>query len=279
MTSVRRTRSVGIGVVVLAAFLSCKSFGADSRLSVVASTTLLRSAISEVGGRHVSVALLIAPGSCPGHYDISPQDIRKLSASQLVFTHGYEGFVDNILKSMGKNGPKLVKIPTAGNWMVPDVYVRGAKQVAEALCRSDPKRSADYRRSLSLLERRAARLSAELLEGLMARKPSEIAVLCSDQQEPFVKWMGFKVVGTYARPEEFTPAELHKLTRRARTNRVRLVIDNLQSGPTAGRELAGDIGAAHVTLSNFPGGFSGTDTWSECIRDNVKRVIAGTEKR
>ncbi|MEN6519680.1 MAG: metal ABC transporter substrate-binding protein [Armatimonadota bacterium] len=252
---------------------------AAGRLNVVVTTSLLQSAVREIGGKHVSVSTLIPPGSCPGHYDICPQDIRKLSSSKLVLTHGYEGFVDNILKSMGRNKPKLVKISTSGNWMVPDVYVCGAKRVCDALCKADPKHSAEYRKSLSSLETRAKGLAAQLQKESKTVGTSKFAVLCSDQQKAFMKWMGFKVIGTYTRAEEFTPAELHKLTADARKKHVKLVIDNLQSGPTAGKELAKDISAAHVTLSNFPGGFARTDTWSKCLQDNVNRLMRGIRKR
>ncbi|MEN6372403.1 MAG: metal ABC transporter substrate-binding protein [Armatimonadota bacterium] len=252
---------------------------AAGRLNVVVSTSLLQSAVREIGGKFVSVNVLIPPGSCPGHYDICPQDIRKLSSSKLVLTHGYEGFIDNILKSMGRNKPKLVKISTSGNWMVPDVYVFGAKRVCDTLCKTDPKHSAEYRKSLSSLETRAKKLAAKSIKESKTMGTSSFAVLCSNQQEAFVKWMGFKVVGTYARAEEFTPAGLHKLTTDARKKHVKLVIDNLQSGPAAGKELAKDIGASHVILSNFPGGFTNTDTWDKCLQNNVNRLMRGIRKR
>jgi zinc transport system substrate-binding protein len=85
--------------------------------------------------------------------------------------------------------------------------------------------------------------------------------------------MGIAVADIYPRAEEFTPVLLHYMTNLGQKKHVRIVIDNLQSGPTAGKKLAKDIGAVHITLSNFPGGFAGTDTWSKCLTDNVNRVI------
>lgn len=269
------TAARSLAAFILATLVLCVSAAGADKLNVVASTTLLQSAVTDIGGRHVNVSVLIAPGSCPGHYDVCPQDIRKLSSSKLALTHGYEAFIDKLVDSMGRNRPKLVKVRIAGNWMTPNVYIRGARQVADALCAVDPKHSADYRSSLSKLEARAKKLSVEMSKNLKAKAVSRVAVLCSDQQKPFVEWMGFKVAGAYARAEEFTPAELHTLTAIGRRQNVRLVIDNLQSGPTAGKELAKDIGAVHVTLSNFPGGFAGTDTWSACLADNVRRVLKG----
>lgn len=244
-------------------------------LKVTASSTLLASAVAEIGGDRVSVEALIAPGSCPGHYDLSPRDTRRISSSDLVLTHGYEAFVDRVIDSMGPGAPPLVRIRVDDNWLIPDVYVQGARQVADALRRIDPSNSGRYRASLAALESRALELSIRVKKKLAAANVSEAAVFCSEQQAPLVRWMGFEVARTYSRAEEFTPAELRRLNATARERKIMLVIDNLQSGPAAGRQLAADIGAAHVTLSSFPGGFPGTDTWSACLEDSVDRVVRG----
>ena len=122
-------------------------------------------------------------------------------------------------------------------------------------------------------------MDSDLRLKLRAAGASGVPVLCSDQQAEVAKWMGLSVVDTYPRAEQFTPVLLHYMTDLGRKNNIRLCVDNLQSGPDAGKELAKDISAVHVTLSNFPGGFVGTDTWSECIQDNVNRVIRGIGKR
>jgi zinc transport system substrate-binding protein len=257
----------------------CRPAPAANSLRVMVSTTLLQSAVTEIGGRHASATALMAPGSCPGHYDVCPRDIRTLSSSKLVLTHGHESFIENMVRSMGGRKPRLIRITTSGNWMVPEVYFRGVEQVADALCKADPEHSADYRATLPSVKAGIRKLAAQLLRESRVAGAPRVAVLCSNQQAEFVKWMGFKVVGTYARAEEFTPAKLHRLTVDARRRPVRLVIDNLQSGPTAGSELASDIGARHVTLSSFPGGFAGTDNWSKCLRDNANRLIREIARR
>ncbi len=248
-------------------------------MEIVTTTSLLQCAVKEIGGSHVKVSVLIAPGSCPGHYDICPKDLRKLSTNHVLFTHGYEGFVPRIMDSLGSRKPKQIAIQAAGNWMVPSVYINALRQVTEALCSLDSAHSGDYRKSCLELETRYKRLDADLRQKLTAAGASKLPVLCSDQQAAVAKWMGFVVIDTYPRVEEFTPVLLHYMTDLGRKKNVRLCIDNLQSSPTAGKELAKDIGAAHVTLSNFPGGFAGTGTWHECVQNNVNRVIERISKR
>ena len=248
-------------------------------MHIMVTTSLLECAVREIGGRHVRVNVLIAPGSCPGHYDICPKDLKLLSESQLLLTHGYEGFVPKMMESAGSDRPGQIAIHGDGNWMIPSVYVAALKRVTQALCKSDPAHSKDYRRSLSGLEIKCRSLDATLRQRLRVAGASKVNVLCSDEQADVAKWMGLRVADTYPRAEQFTPVLLHYMTKVGRDKHVELCIDNLQSGPDAGKELAKDIGAAHVTLSNFPGGFAGTDSWCECIQDNVNRVIRGIGKQ
>jgi zinc transport system substrate-binding protein len=98
-------------------------------------------------------------------------------------------------------------------------------------------------------------------------------VICSDQQAEALRWFGLKVIGTYGRPEDFNPSSMHKLVGLGRNGKARLVIDNLQSGPDAGKELAHELGAVHVVLSNFPGGFNGAPTWAKTVHVNLERII------
>jgi zinc transport system substrate-binding protein len=52
-------------------------------------------------------------------------------------------------------------------------------------------------------------------------------------------------------------------------NRAVLVVDNMQSGPDAGRGIAETLAVPHVTLTNFPSekGYLAT------VEENVKTVL------
>jgi hypothetical protein len=53
-----------------------------------------------------------------------------------------------------------------------------------------------------------------------------------------------------------------------RRNKVRLVVDNRQSGPSVGVGVAREIGAGHVVLTNFPVG----DSYLDALRSNVEAL-------
>jgi zinc transport system substrate-binding protein len=93
-------------------------------------------------------------------------------------------------------------------------------------------------------------------------------------QAGFVKWAGFDVVATYGRPEELSVGQVAELVAKARQAGVVLVIDNLQSGATATSEaMARDVGAVQVTISNFPGGLKGTESWEKALDRNVELLF------
>lgn len=244
---------------------------ADNQLKVVATTTVMKSLVQEIGGSKVAADVIIPGGSCPGHYDIRPGDVNALRLSSALFIHGYESFVPHLLDASGRGNTKVITVAVKGNWLLPANSICAAGMIADSLIGLDPAHKAEYSRRFHLFREKAKRM-----KGLVAKYTVRgIPVICSDQQSSLLKLMGFVVVGTYGREEDLTPIVLHKLSQVAKRQRIRMVVDNLQSGPRIGVQLAESIGVTHVILSNFPGGFSKTDTWESCLRDDIERIVDG----
>ena len=64
--------------------------------------------------------------------------------------------------------------------------------------------------------------------------------------------MGFRVVGEYGRPEAMSAREVVRLSEIGKDQKAIVVVDNLQSGPDAGKGIAETLGVPHVVLTNFP---------------------------
>lgn len=245
-------------------------------LRVVATTSLLASLLRDIGGQRVQVSVLIPPASCPGHFDLRPGDVATISRSGVLFAHQFERFVDRIGEVAGKQ-VRVYRISVPGNWLVPRTCTEAAGKVAEILSQIDPAGKAVYQRNLERLRQRASTLETELKSRLKQAGVPNTPVVGSEMLKPLLDWMGLKVVATYGRAEDLTPVEWQRVTATARRAGVRLVIDNLQSGANTGAELARELGARHVMLSNFPGGFPNTPVWESCLRENVRRLIEGVK--
>ncbi|MDD3927356.1 MAG: metal ABC transporter substrate-binding protein, partial [bacterium] len=242
-------------------------------LRVTATTTMMQAAVRDIAGDRVQVTVLIPGGSCPGHYDIRPGDVQALKRSAVLFTHGYEGFVPRLRAAAGLSEAQVVGIPVPGNWQLPDVYVKAAQSVTAALSKADAAGRPEYLRRFKTVQARARAVDIRVRNQARKAGFGRTAVICSDQQADVLRWMGFRVTAVYGRPEEFTPSGIHRLVKMGKADKVGLVVDNLQSGADAGKQLARQLGARHVILSNFPGGFSNTGTWESTVLENTSRVV------
>lgn len=220
------------------------------KLKVVASTTLISSIVEAVGGEYVKVATIAPAGLCPGHFDIPPSAVAAANDAHLLLNHGWEEWLAKLEQAV--HNPKLVKrtLETKGNWMVPDIHKKAVAEILQLLVETDTAHADTFRLTAKRYQAQVDSAAAEARTLFAGRTlPKTIA---AEHQTPFLRWLGFPVVATYGRPEEFSAQELVRLARMMADSGVTLVVDNLQSGPDAGKPLAEAHGARQVTLTNFP---------------------------
>jgi zinc transport system substrate-binding protein len=279
MKKVGLIASVLIGVILLTLAIllpGCSGGEASSNLKVVTTTSLISSIVEKVGGDKVEVADIIPPAQCPGHFDVKPSDIQMLADANLFLMHGWQGeqFSQQLIQSA--NNPDLESIPLniAGNWMTPAVQAQAVGNITSILAEIDPE-NAGYYQSNANSELAAITAKANDLETrLAAGNPSQINVICDAQLTDLVQWAGFNVIASYPSPDTITPKMLQDLIDQGKQSGVALIIGNLQSGsPDMAVTMADGIGAAQVTLSNFPGGFDNTETWEKAIDEDVNLML------
>jgi zinc transport system substrate-binding protein len=268
----------------------------DQKLRVLATTTHLSQLAERIGGEHVAATVIIPPGACPGHYDLRPRDMQAAARGGILLKHGWEVFTDRLaaaaegkLKAItigetfvdrpvdaGSPGAQIVSAAQPANLMIPGVRANAARQVGEALAKADPAHAAHYRRRASELAGEISTEGKRAREDARARGLVATKVIVAEPQASFLGWLGMDVVRQYGRPEEITPKSLHEVLVAARRAGVRLVVDNLQSAPEAGRGMAEELGAVHVTLSNFPGGTEDAPDWQSTLRSNIAALARAT---
>lgn len=270
--------TIAVAVALLAGLPACTPASAD----VVAGSSHIANIIADVSAGKLKVRVLIPPESCPGHYDIKPGDIAALTKSKALIIHDYQQNMKNVTSAIeaAKNPNLVVKVvEVKGNWMVPSVQAEGVTKVAEILAGLDRENADFYRQRAEQRKKEILAKGDEVKKRLEAANLSQVKVICADRQLGFVKWAGFNVVASYGRPEELSVGDVEKLVKQAKEAGVVLVIDNLQSGATATSEaMARDIGAVQVTISNFPGGLKGTESWEKAIDRNVELLFGALNK-
>jgi len=262
---------------LLVSALGCSEQQASEKLKVVTTTSLIASIVEQVAGDKVEVANIIPPAQCPGHFDVKPSNIQMLADAQLFLLHGWQGelFTTQLIDSASNPDLKVVSLNIDGNWMTPTVQSQAVGNITATLSEADPENAVFYQNNAKSLQDAIAAKGNELKAKLTAANVSQHKVICGDMIKGLVVWTGFNVIASYPRPEDLTPQKMQELIDQGRQSGVAIVIDNLQSGKAdAGVTMAEEIGAAQVTLTNFPGGFANTETWEKAIEKDVDLLLA-----
>ena len=273
---------VKLFLVIAAMVLACLSAGcsnssndgnAKTVRSIVTSDTILSGMIASLLPPHrYSVEAILPPGQCPGHYDVKLSDIEKMQRA--VLNVSFRGMP--FMEKAGMRGETQILVDAAGrNWMAPDSYIYGLSLLAAELSMRFPEDKAEIMRrkedTIREVKAEANSLIQKVKQAGIFGKP----LIASFMQKEPLEWMGFRVVGEYGRQEAMSIREVVQLSEIGREQHAIMVVDNLQSGPDAGKGIADTLRAPHVILTNFPSekGYLST------LGENVNVVLAAATRK
>ena len=266
-------------LLVGVALASCR----EAPRPIIAGTGHIQAIVRELTDGEREVRTLIPPAMCPGHFDMRPSDLEALARGGLLIVAAWQRHLPNVadvIQAARVSPDRLCVIDVPENWMVPARQAEAIEAVARVLEDHPPDPVPDATTKAAGRVQAVRAFGQQLKRRLAKAEPGDVGVLCDEQQADFVRWAGFDIAATYGRPEDLSVAVVEHLIEQGRRRRVALVIDNLQSGDAkTGAALARDIGAVHVVLSNFPGGFDGTETWEKAVERNVGLLLGAIEQR
>ena len=286
-----------LSLAVASLLSSCESTDTN-KLKVVTSTSMMAQIVERVGSDLVDLVNILPPTQCPGHYDVTPGDIRQLADADLFLMHGWQGemFAQKLIDSADNPDLTVITIAVKGinmtpppqleaaqtltgdYWMTPPVQLEATDMVTDALCQVDATHSADYQESAVEYRDEIEAKEAEIKLELEQADVTSVNVICAEMQAGFVDWAGLNIVATFGQPDSLTPQVIQDLVDQGREENVTLIIDNLHSGADAGKPIALDIGCERIILSNFPDGFPDTETWEKAIDKNVQLILEATNQ-
>lgn len=246
------------------------------KITVVCTTSLLGEFVEKIGKDRLEVTAIVPQGICPAHYDIKPGDVQAVIRASLVFSHGMESWLENLIKASSNETLKKIKIK--GEWDSPALVVKQLELITEALCEASPGDADYFEENRALLVNSINEAARRIKNQAEELNLGQVKVLCIKWQEDFVRWLGLDVVATYPPPERISLKQVLELTKKGEEKEVSLIIDNLQSGTDFGAKLASQIGATQVVLTNFPGVPEAED-YVEMIKYNSRQIFSGIKRQ
>jgi len=264
---------VGILVCVFTgSWIPLKETLANPVRVIVASDTILSGMITSLlPPNRYSIEAILPPGQCPGHYDVKLSDIEKMKKAYLIVSFRGMPFMNKTRLE----GQEQLFLDTGGrNWMAPNSYGHGLNILAYELSKRFPEDQDEITVRREKAIREVSTESHALLERIKQAGIPGMAVIASSMQKDPLAWMGFRVVADYGRPEAISVREVVRLIEIGKAQQITMVVDNLQSGPDAGKRIAETLNVPHVVLTNFPSekGYLFT------LRENVNLVLTAGQK-
>ncbi len=261
------------GLLVLAclAMAGCKdSDAAAGGYEIAVTNSYLECVVRDLWGQDAAVLCLAPPGMCPGHFDISPAQVRQLKGCRLLLRFDFQQGIEQRLERMREGGLDMQAVQEPGGLCVPDTYTAICRQVCTILSRTYPQEAAQFEARLAAVEERLAKLATELRSSVTESGIASVAVLTSNHQVEFARWLGFEPVATFVGSDTETVANIDHCLKKAAGRDVRFVIANQQEGVALAQALADRCGAKAVVFSNFPQACERRCGFDRLLRDNVR---------
>ena len=265
-------------ILLLLLFLSaCSSPASDSPNSVsspkgapvvVASTTFLADIAQNVAGDRLQVESLLPFGADPHSYQPIPQDVARVSDSNLLIINGagYEHFLDNILKNAG--GERMVVEASAGLkvredagdehaidphlWLDPNNVVGYVENIRAGLVSLDPEGADVYKSNAQ-----AYTIQLQDLDTWIRKQvdsiPAERRLLVTnhDSMGYFAERYGFTVIGTvvpgFSSDAAPSAQQMSALIDQIKASGAPAVFLDAAESTTLADQIASDAGVTVVT--------------------------------
>ena len=241
--------------------------------TVAVTTSWLECVLRDVTDDAFEIVRLCPPGSCPGHFDMTPTQLASVRHSGLLVRFDFQSGLDAKLMSCSGDELSVVSVPAGEGLCVPASYLGACRELARAVSARHPYLSDRCRESLARIEHRLESLSVEVRGRIAAGGLKGTRVLTSHHQAAFARWLGLDVVGTLKSSERETVRDLAGLIDLGERAGVVLVVANLQEGAREARALARRLGARVVVFSNFPAMDDRESSFDALLRANVDRLL------
>jgi ABC-type Zn uptake system ZnuABC Zn-binding protein ZnuA len=260
------------GIAALLAVLGCgQKQESSQRPEISVTNTYLQSAVADLTGGQIPIFCLTPPGMCPGHFDLSPEQIQQLLGSRILFRFDFQGGLDDKLRRMDL---QVVPIQARAGLCIPQTYLDTCRDLLNRLSAEFPEMANSFAKRFEALEASLLEVSAEIRSRVEEAGLKGQTVLASGHQVEFVRWLGLEAAAVFQGADSMTPSQIAQCLEAGRQAKVKIIIATLQEGAELPRRLAEQLNARLVVFSNFPD--LATDAESrfvQMLQNNINALI------
>ena len=274
------------------------------RLSVLVVETFLADITQNIAGERLQIETLIPIGMDPHAFVATPQDVAKISDSQVLVVNGagFEEWLDEVLANAG--GERLVIEAAAGLtsrtapesagsggdqhnegdphfWLDPLSVVRYVENIRDGLGQADPAGQAIYAQNTAAYITQLTELDNWIKTELEAIPPAQRLIVTNHESFGyFADRYGFQIIGTII-PSVSTGAtpsaqQMAQLIDDIRASGVSAIFIETGANPELADQIAAETGVQVVTdlyshSISEPGGKA--PTYIEMMKYNVTTII------
>ena len=274
------------------------------RLSVLVVETFLADITQNIAGERLQIETLIPIGMDPHAFVATPQDVAKISDSQVLVVNGagFEEWLDEVLANAG--GERLVIEAAAGLtsrtapesagsggdqhnegdphfWLDPLSVIRYAENIRDGLSQADPAGQAIYAQNAAAYIIQLTELDNWIKTELEAIPPAQRLIVTNHESFGyFADRYGFQIVGTII-PSVSTGAtpsaqQMAQLINDIRASGVSAIFIETGANPELADQIAAETGVQVVTdlyshSISEPGGKA--PTYIAMMKYNVTTIL------
>jgi len=258
---------------ITAVFIMCSQIFAapfldpnKTKITIIAANVNIGEIVKIVGGDKVEVEVISSSLMRPKKVELTEKIIAKTEKSNLVLSREDEKWVERLKIEAGTYGKLYKTLKTEGDWMIPYIHIRAVDEVKNLLSALDAE-NAKYYEDNSLKYAFEVDVAAKAVQREL-EGASKIKTIANSKTKEFLESFGFEIVGSYSSAEDLTEKKTAYLVKEGKKHKVKIVVDNLQEGASAGADLAKSINSKHAVISDSILGKSYINT----LKDNASRL-------
>ena len=302
-----RFRVVLAGVSIL---LGGSTAGAEERIKVVATFSVIGDMVTNVAGDKVDLVTLVGPAGDTELFKPSLADGRNIAEAKIVFMNDlndeFEPWLEPLLKQVKFSGAKIIvsrgakthttteeRAPRSKSgeeeidqhaWLDPKNGVIYVRNIVAALAKSDPANAAEYRARADAYIKELQALDAWAKTEIAALPAAKRRVLAShDSLQYLAKAYGITLlsINGWTNNSEPSAAQLASLAQRIRLEGIHALFLDSITDPRAMQQVAKETGASiggtlYGDALSKPG--EEADTYVKMLRHDVTALKAGMTK-